>query len=63
MRKYKIRERRESIGMSQAELIQKTGLSRATISELENGGNVDIRVSTLKAIAEALRCSPASLFE
>ena len=62
MAKYKIKERREKLGISQAELVEKTGLSRATISMLENGGEVDIKVSTLKAIADALKCSPSSLF-
>ena len=63
MTRYKVKERREKLGMSQAELIEKTGLSKATISLLENGGDVDIKVSTLKALASALKCSVSSLFE
>jgi transcriptional regulator with XRE-family HTH domain len=63
MIKYKIKERREKLGMSQAELIRKTGLSRATISALENGGRVDIKVSTLNTLASALKCSVGYLFE
>lgn len=59
---YKVKQRREELGMSQAELIGKTGISRATISLIENGGEVDIKLSTLDAIAKALKCSPASLY-
>ena len=61
--RYKIKERRKSLGMTQRELIQKSGISRATISILENGGELDIKVSTLRDLAKALKCSPASLFE
>ena len=60
---YKVKQRREQLKMSQAELIEKTGISRATISLIENGGDVDIKGSTLDALAKALKCSPASLYE
>ena len=61
--RYKIKERRKSLGMTQRELIEKSGISRATISILENDGELDIKVSTLRDLAKALKCSPASLFE
>lgn len=59
---YKVKEKREELGMSQAKLIKLTGISRATISLLENGGTVDIKVSTLAALAKALKCSPGDIF-
>ncbi len=62
MTKYKIRERREALNMSQIQLSQKSGICRATLSLLENGAEIDIKVSTLNALAKALKCSPASLF-
>jgi len=62
MPKYRIKERREELKMAQSELVEKTGLSRATISLLENGGDIDIKISTLKALADALDCPPSSLF-
>lgn len=62
MAKYRIKERREELKMTQSELIERTGLSRATISLLENNGEVDIKVSTLTALAEALECQPSALF-
>lgn len=61
--KYKVKERRLKLGMSQRELIEKTGLSRAIVSVIENSGDTDIKLSTLISLATALRCSPASLFE
>lgn len=63
MIQYHVKERREKLGMSQQDLIKKTGISRATISQLENGADVDIKVSTLKLLSKALKCSVASLFD
>ena len=62
MTKYKIKERREKLGITQAELIRRSGLSKALISPLENGAEMDLKISTLKKLAEALECSPKSLF-
>lgn len=62
MTKYKIKEKRERLNMSQIELSRRSGVCRATLSLLENGADIDVKVSTLDAIAKALRCSPASLF-
>ncbi len=63
MIKYHVKERREKLGMSQIELVKRTGISRTTISQIENGVDVDIKVSTLKVLGEALKCSVASLFD
>lgn len=64
MMKYKGKERREKLGMSQIELIQKSGVSKATISKLENGNNdMEIKISTLQKLAAALKCSITSLIE
>ena len=63
MAKYKIKERREKLGMTQAELVKKSGICRATISMLENGYDVDLKVSTLRSLASALKCSVNVLFE
>jgi len=63
MVKYRIKERRQQLKMTQAELVKKSGISRATISLLENGYDVDIKVSTLHSLAGALRCSVNKLFE
>lgn len=64
MMKYKGKERREKLGMSQIELIQKSGVSKATISKLENGNSdMEIKISTLQKLAAALKCSITALIE
>ena len=62
MGENRIRIRRERLKMTQEDLAKKTGLSRATISALENGGKADVKISTIKALAEALKCKPSYLF-
>lgn len=59
---YRIREIRESLGMSQAELCEKTGITRATIWKLETGENEVTTSRTLLKIAEALGVSIGELF-
>ncbi len=46
-------------GLSQEKLALKSNISRATISKIENGEEVEVKVSTLKALAQALGCSVA----
>lgn len=50
----KIRERREELRMTQEELANKSGVSRQTISALENGKYDNVLIGTLAAIANAL---------
>lgn len=59
---YRIREIRESKGMTQVELCEKTGLSRATIWKLETGENEVTTSTTLVKIATALGVSINDLF-
>jgi DNA-binding XRE family transcriptional regulator len=44
---------RKSAGLSQAELAEKAGIRPATLSDIE-GGKIDPRLSTMKALASAL---------
>lgn len=60
--KYKIRELRESIGMTQTELSKKSGITRTTIWKLENGDDEITTTKTLVKIAEALNVSVDELF-
>lgn len=46
---YKIKEKREALHMTQEELSQKSGISRGTISALEQG---DVRESTTKTLTK-----------
>lgn len=57
----RIKQRREALGMSQAELAELLGYSdRSTIAKIEKGTN-DITQSKIEAFAKALRTTPAYL--
>lgn len=58
----KVKERREELGMTQEELAEKSGISRATISTLENGIDKNTTTKTLLAIADALGTTVDKLF-
>lgn len=59
---YKIKELRESKKMTQEQLSEKSGISRATISMLENDITKEVLTSTLKALADALETTVSDLF-
>lgn len=59
---YKIKERREALKMSQGELVEKSGVSRQTISGLENNTEKNVSTKTLKKIASALDTTVGALF-
>ncbi len=58
----RIRERREELQMTQEELATKSGVSRQTISALENDKYDDVLVGTLAAIATALGTTVDKIF-
>lgn len=49
-----VKDRRLALGITQAELANKSGISRATVSDIENGKKVSIKTETLMRLAEAL---------
>ena len=59
---YKIKEWRELLGMTQEELAKKSGISRTTISALENGEDKNTSSKTLLAIAAALGTTVEKIF-
>lgn len=59
---YKIKDIRESLGMTQEELAEKSGVCRSTISALENGTERATTTKTLLAIASALGTTVDRLF-
>ena len=59
---YKIKEVREALGMTQEELAEKSGVSRTTISGLENGTTRATSTKTLLSIANALNTSIDRIF-
>ena len=54
MIKNKVKECREALGITQAELSERAGISRTMISKLETDQKIDCKVSTLIAIADVL---------
>jgi transcriptional regulator with XRE-family HTH domain len=59
---YRIREIRESKGISQTELSERSGISRATIWKLETDDKAVTMTSTLLKIASALGVSLDEIF-
>ena len=49
-----VQTRREALGLSQARLARLSGLSRATINQLENGGLVDLGTHRLLGLLQLL---------
>lgn len=60
--KYKIKELRLSMGMTQEELANKSGVNRTTISALESGNEVNVSVKLLKKLAECLNVEINDVF-
>jgi len=56
-----IKNHRQLKGMSQDDLIEKSNLSRTTLSRIENGLNIEL--DNLIKIANALEIHPADLFK
>jgi len=58
---YRVAEYRAKQNLTQADLAQAAGVSRATIIALESGKEIVVKSSTLQAIASALKCQVADL--
>ena len=59
---YRVKEIREEKGMTQEELEKKSGVSRQTISAIENNDKYQAKVGTLMALAVALETTVDNLF-
>ena len=59
---YKIKELREAMKMTQEELAEKSGVSRGTISALENGIDRTTTAKTLVKLAQALDTTVDRIF-
>ena len=62
MLKNKLKELREERGISQVELCEKTGLSRTTISKIENNEEVNLNTATIIKISEVCGLQPSEIF-
>ena len=60
--RLKLREVRERLFVTQAELAERTGLTVSTVSRLENGLQRP-RISTVRKLADALGVEPETLVE
>jgi transcriptional regulator with XRE-family HTH domain len=56
-----MRELREQVGLTQAELAQQSGIDRVAISQIERGQR-DVGVVRAAAVARALGVHPGELF-
>lgn len=59
---YRVKERREKLGMTQQELANKAKVSRQTIISIESNKNFQTSTATLVKIANALNCKVSSIF-
>ena len=59
---YKLREIREAKNMTQEELEEKSGVSRQTISAIENNDEYQAKVGTIMALANALDTTVDNIF-
>lgn len=60
--RYRIKQLRESAGLTQEDLAKRSGVSRAIISGLESGKITVTTTKTLGKIADALKVRPGELF-
>ena len=58
---YKVKEYRLKMNMTQEELSEKSGVTRATISKMESGEEAEVKIGTLKAIANVFDCKVSDL--
>lgn len=58
----RLKEIREEKGMTQEELENKSGISRQTISAIENGRTNNVMSGTLTALADALGTTIDAIF-
>lgn len=59
---FRLKEVREERGLTQEELVEKSGVSRATISFIENGRSHCVKTDTLLKLANALEKKTTELF-
>ena len=60
--KNRLKALREEHGMTQEKLCEMTGLSRATISKIENDDEAIINTKTIAKIAQAFAVPPSEIF-
>ena len=59
--RIRIREFRDTLGWTQAELAERAGIRRATVNRIENAHVKAIDLDVLDKLARALGCEPGYL--
>lgn len=62
MLKNRLKECRTERRMTQVELAEKAGISRATISKIENNEEVNLTTQTIAKLSEVLGVNPSDIF-
>lgn len=62
MIKNRLKEFRELRGISQEELSERSGLSRTTISKIENNEEINVNIKTVAKIAAVFDAAPSEIF-
>ena len=62
MIKNRLKELREISGMSQEELAKKSGISRTTLSKIENNEEVNVNTRTIAKLADVFNVKPSEIF-
>ena len=62
MIKNRLKELRTERGISQEDLVKMTGISRTTLSKIENNEEVNVNTSTIAKLAEAFNVKPSEIF-
>ena len=58
---FRVRQLREAMGITQAELAQRAGVRRATVNRIENGRTASIDLDVIDRLAVALGVEPGFL--
>ena len=59
--RLRVRELREALGLTQAELAERAGVRRATVSRIENAHITSIDMNVLERLADVLAVEPGFL--
>ena len=62
MIKNRLKELREERGISQEKLAELSGLSRATLSKIENNEEVGVNTRTIAKLADVFNVKPSDIF-
>lgn len=62
MIKNRLKELRSERGISQEELAEKSGISRTTLSKIENNEEISVNTRTIAKLAEVFNVKPSDIF-